>query len=252
MGQIRVLLAGESWATSSTHFKGWDYFTAGSYETGAEPWIKAVQAGGHIRVDFLPNHEALVKFPQTMSELESYDVVMLSDIGANTLLLHPDTFLRGKRTPNRLKLLKDWVAQGGSLIMVGGYLSFQGIQAMARYHGTVIEEILPVQISPYDDRVEVPEGFTPEAVLPDHPILEAIEGPWPFLLGMNQVTPKANGTVVLQGHGGPLLVIGEYQKGRTVAWTTDMGPHWCPNEFVHWEHFGRLWIQILEWCVRRR
>ena len=45
--------------------------------------------------------------------------------------------------------------------MVGGYYSFQGINGGARYHGTPVEEVLPVEILPYDDRVEVPEGFTP-------------------------------------------------------------------------------------------
>ena len=43
--------------------------------------------------------------------------------------------------------------------MVGGYMSFQGINGVARYKSTVIEEILPVEILPYDDRIEIPEGF---------------------------------------------------------------------------------------------
>ena len=44
--------------------------------------------------------------------------------------------------------------------MVGGYYSFQGINGGARYHGTPVEEVLPVEILPYDDRIEVPEGFS--------------------------------------------------------------------------------------------
>ena len=42
--------------------------------------------------------------------------------------------------------------------MFGGYLSFQGINGVARYKNTPIERILPVNILPYDDRVEAPEG----------------------------------------------------------------------------------------------
>ena len=37
-------------------------------------------------------------------------------------------------------------------MMVGGYYSFQGINGGARYHGTPVEEALPVEILPYDDR----------------------------------------------------------------------------------------------------
>jgi Putative glutamine amidotransferase len=32
----------------------------------------------------------------------------------------------------------------------------------------------------------------------------------------------------------PLLVVGTFGDGRTVAWTSDIGPHWCPREFVDW------------------
>ena len=32
--------------------------------------------------------------------------------------------------------------------MVGGYCSFQGINGGARYHGTPVEEVLPVEICP--------------------------------------------------------------------------------------------------------
>ena len=38
---------------------------------------------------------------------------MLSDVGANTLLLHPDTFVRSVALPNRLHAIRDYVAAGG-------------------------------------------------------------------------------------------------------------------------------------------
>ena len=30
----------------------------------------------------------------------------------------------------------------------------------------------------------------------------------------------------------PLLVIGEYGKGKTMAWTSDIGPHWVSSNFL--------------------
>ena len=39
----------------------------------------------------------------------------------------------------RLRLLREWVAGGGALMMTGGYYSFQGIDAGARYHKTPVD-----------------------------------------------------------------------------------------------------------------
>ena len=42
MASIRVLLAGESWVSNSTHYKGWDFFSSTVYETGEEYIRKSV------------------------------------------------------------------------------------------------------------------------------------------------------------------------------------------------------------------
>ncbi|GIR32328.1 MAG: hypothetical protein CM15mP45_16240 [Deltaproteobacteria bacterium] len=55
--------------------------------------------------------------------------------------------------PNRLQLVKEYVKEGGSFMMIGGYLSFQGINGFARFKNTAIEEILPAEILAYDDRI---------------------------------------------------------------------------------------------------
>ena len=144
----------------------------------------------------MPSHEAQRDFPQTAEALAAYGAVILSDIGSNTLLLHPDTWIESRRTPNRLRALKAYVEGGGGLLMVGGYYSFQGINGGARYHGTPVEEALPVEILPYDDRVEEPEGFTPVIRQKEHPILADFTGVWPPLLGFNEVRPKAGASML--------------------------------------------------------
>ena len=50
--------------------------------------------------------------------------------------------------------------------------------------------------------------------------------------------------------GHPLLVVGRYGKGRTVAWTSDIGPHWLPNSFVEWPGYARLWKNVLSWVSK--
>jgi uncharacterized membrane protein len=152
---VRVLLCGESWVTHSLHIKGVDSFTTSSYVEGARPLLAAL-AGAGVDVDYLPGHLVPARFPGSVQELAGYAAVMLSDIGANSLLLSPDTFERSAMTANRLEVIERYVRDGGGLLMIGGYLSFAGIEGKARYHGTPVEDALPVTISPLDDRVEMP------------------------------------------------------------------------------------------------
>ena len=172
---MRVLLCGESWVTHSLHIKGVDSFTTSAYVEGAGQLRAALAASG-IEAEYLPGHLVPGQFPGSASDLARYDAVILSDIGANSLLLSPDTFERSAVAPNRLTELGRYVRDGGGLLMIGGYLSFAGIEGKARYHRTPVEDALPVVISETDDRAEMPQGVVPAARAPDHPVLAAAAG----------------------------------------------------------------------------
>lgn len=251
MSKIKVLLAGESWISTTTHVKGFDDLSNSEYLIGIDGLIGALK-GSDIELVHLPGHQVPTKFPKDLNAFNEFDVVVLSDIGSNSIVLHPDTFVRGQRTPNRLKVLKEWVSEGGGFMMVGGYYSFQGLNAGARYHRTAVEEILPVSMQPYDDRTEMPEGYHP-VVSKSHPVIEGISGPWPYLLGYNQVEAKDGADVVMMAgdSGDPLLVAGQHGRGRTMAWTSDIGPHWLPTEFIDWDGYAKLWVQAFHWLAGR-
>ncbi len=69
-------------------------------------------------------------------------MVLLSDIGANTCCCSGHVQpIQGP--PNRLAAIRDYVADGGGFIMVGGYLTFQGIDAKGQYAGSPAEERCP-------------------------------------------------------------------------------------------------------------
>ncbi len=242
-----ILIAGESWVTHSIHQKGFDSFTTTDYVEGVEPLRNAIEAGGD-KVVYQPAHIAAREFPSTAADLKKFGCVILSDMGANTLLLHPETFTKSKAMPNRLRALADYVADGGGLVMVGGYMTFQGIDGKARYHATPVEEALPVTLKETDDRIEAPEGLMPRVELSQHPIVSGITGPWPALLGLNQVSAKDNAELIATAGGYPLLVAGTFGKGRGVAFTSDCAPHWAPPAFVAWEHYNRLWSQMVRWA----
>lgn len=256
MTKKKVLLVGESWTSAATHYKGFDQFASVTFHLGAEPFVEALK-DSPFEVVYTPAHIAANDLPFTLDGLQKYDAIILSDIGSNSLLLHPDVWLRGKPTPNRLKLLRDYTARGGGLVMMGGYFSFQGIDGKARWRGTPVEAALPVECLPYDDRLEIPEGFRADVVGPsNHPILMELREEWPLLLGANEVVVRQRpGVEVLarlpEAEGGhPLLVVGDYGQGRSVAWTSDVGPHWLPQTFVDWPGYGLLWKNILTWVTR--
>ncbi len=247
--RLDILLVGESWMSAASHYKGFDQFGSVTFHLGAEPLVAALRES-RFALTYMPTHEAAEGFPFTSEGLSRYRALILSDIGANTLLLPQAVWLRGETVPNRLSLIRDFVAGGGGLVMAGGYLSFQGIDGRARWRRTAVEEALPVRCLPHDDRLEVPEGFVAEPAH-GHPVLEGLGEPWPALLGANEVIAKEDAEVIarLPGHAGghPLLVLGRHGKGRSVAWTSDIGPHWLPERFVRWPGYARLWTNILGW-----
>lgn len=248
----KVLLVGESWISSATHYKGFDQFGSVTFHLGAEPLVKVLK-GSEFELTYMTAHDAVDKFPYDMAGLDEYDAIILSDIGANSLLLPPEVWLHSRTVPNRLKLIKAWVEKGGALLMVGGYFSFQGIDGKARWRRTPVEDTLPVTCLPYDDRVEMPEGAVADIVQPDHPVMAGLGGKWPLLLGVNEVEVRDGAEVIArlpQDQGGhPLLVLGSHGKGRTAAWTSDIGPHWLSPAFCEWEGYGRLWKNILGWMT---
>ncbi|TWP33177.1 cytoplasmic protein [Leekyejoonella antrihumi] len=245
---VKVLLAGESWVSATIDHKGYDPFAHTQVEIGCARLLEALTAEG-IDVTHLRSHDVAEFFPQTIAELSAYDVVLLSDVGSNTLLLHPDTFHGGRPTPNRLKLLREWVHGGGGLMMAGGYLSFQGFEGKASYHRTAVEEILPVDIESTDDRVETPEGITPERTDAAHPCVKGLPQRWPILLGYQRTTLKPDSRLLATIEGEVLLATRRVGAGRTVAFTSDISPHWAPEEFMAWDGYGRLFAQCLRWLA---
>ena len=248
MSRRHVLIAGESWTVHSIHQKGFDSFTTTEYAEGVR-WLQGALEAAGWTVTYQPAHVAARDFPKTAEALAKFDCVILSDIGANTLLLHPDTFSRSVPLPNRLHALRDYVAAGGGLVMVGGYLTFQGIEAKAQYAGTAIEDCLPVTLHRHDDRIECPQGVLPNVVAPGHPLVAGLDGAWPSLLGYNQIAAKPEGTVVAVVGEDPLIVAGQFGAGRSVAFASDCGPHWAPPSFVEWPGYNRLWSQIAGWAA---
>jgi len=249
-GALRVLMAGESWMTHSLHVKGFDSFTTSTYMEGGTALIAALRSGG-VDVTYQPCHVAANQFPDSAATLSAFDVVILSDIGANTLLLRDSTFMRSERTSNRLELLRTYVEEGGALLMIGGYLTFQGIEGKAAYHGTPVEDVLPVILSAHDDRRENPQGVVPETVDADHPIAQGLAD-WPAMLGYNRAALHPDAHLVASIGGDPLIAVRTVKEGRTAIFSSDCSAHWGPPAFTSWAHYPTLWLNLVRWLAKNK
>ncbi len=247
----KVLFIGETWMKTITHVKGFDSFVTNHYEDCSNYISDALTTEGHT-VTHIPAHGVGYNFPKTLEELQQYDAVLLSDIGSNTFLLTDNVFVRGSTQNNSLELLKDFVLEGGGLLMVGGYMSFSGIEAKANYQNTVLADVLPVKMIDKDDRVENSEGVIPTIVSNNHSVFQGIDNDtWPLFLGYNQLQSKDDCEVLAVIDDDVFIAVGEFSKGRSGVFASDCAPHWGTQEFVDWTYYSTFWGNLIDWLTRK-
>jgi len=250
--KLKVLFAGEAIYMLTSIFKGRDTIEIGKYAEHGKFFLGAMKDNG-IECDYIPTNKVMEEFPWTLEELKKYDAIAVSDVGSDTFLVSERT-MNGEKTPNRLKLIEQYVNEGGSYLMWGGYISFTGLYGKGFYKNTPIEKILPVEMLQTDDRVEVPEGFLPKIIVKNHPILQGIPEKWEgWFLSYNRLIPKKNATVigVIEEHNNdPFLVVGEYGKGRTMASAVDCAHHGAAPSFLNWEYRSKLYGNMVKWLCK--
>ena len=220
-------------------------------------YLNAVMALSNIDSEYYcpVEEDHLLQIPNKKSDILKYDAMILSDAPSDSL---------GKK---RMDIIKECVKEGLGLGMIGGWESFTGL--IGNYKNTPIEEVLPVNCLPEDDRRNISGGLK-IIKKKDHPILEGL--PWndtPTVCGYNDVVPKADSITLLtlkkilsygkerveklelSDHEDPLLVIGEYKKGNVFALTTDIAPHWVGG-LVDWgdDRIRRLDAEIGNYYIK--
>ena len=66
------------------------------------------------------------------------------------------------------------------------------------------------------------------------------------------MTAKPDAQVVATVDDDVLIATREVGQGRSLVWTSDIGPHWCPTEFLEWEGFAPLVGAMLSWLGAER
>jgi uncharacterized membrane protein len=245
---LSILFVGESCFATHVEYKGIDDFQETNYHESAVVMKNLFTGLGH-QFTHIPCHLVARDFPRDLETLSKFDVVIFSDVGSNTFLLLPEMVRTGKRVPNLLKLVREYVSNGGGFGMIGGYMTFQGMEGKGKWKNSVIEEILPVSLLYGDDRCEVPEGADLGCMPGAHPVLEGLPAKWPYILGYNKLDAKPDSTVLVTFEGDPIITLGQYGEGRTLAYATDCTPHWAPAPMHTWEHYPKLWDNLVRWLA---
>ncbi len=244
----KILIVGESVFKIHTHFKGFASYETGYCSLSLDAFISRF-VDSRIAFDFMPNHEVSLRFPFSIEEMRAYDAIVISDAPADSFLLHPST-LAGEIRPDRLRVIGDYVRAGGGFAMIGGWMSFGGFQGKAKYAFSPLASLLPVDILPYDDRVETPEGVHPVADDPEHPILRGLPRDWPDFLGYNRIVQKSGKLLLsFRETEEPLLVVDTMEAGRVAAFSSDILPHWGSPRFQEWPGYVAFWEQLFLWLA---
>ena len=186
-------------------------------------------------------------------ESGKYDAFILGDLDAAAL---------GKEN---LQVLAEAVAKGKGLLMIGGRSSF----GRGHYLGTPLAPALPIVIDPIEgadfggqdrDEFYLP-GPLPMRPAEPHAITRLAgeaqnAAAWqklPPLAWANKFAGVKEGPgigVLLETEGGhPLLVSGEFGRGRVLAFAGESTYLW-PLRGLEREH-KRFWRQVILWLVRR-
>jgi uncharacterized membrane protein len=256
--KIRVLYVGDSAVSAGAVSAGSNFSfdrRGVVVENAAQKIIDMWRRNPRYDVTYMTGWDALAQFPETAEALQAYDVVILSDVDSDSIVLYPaERSARAPMGPNRLKSIRDYVWKGGALAMIGGYATFVGRHNAGNWHGTPVEEALPVDcLAVDDDRAETPEGVTVEVKDSTHPIMKGIDwSPGPIFNGYNRVVPKQAGKVLatFRETGDPLVVVWTFGKGRAMAFTSDIAPHWGAG-FQDWKYYEQFCSQALDWLGSR-
>jgi uncharacterized membrane protein len=233
-------------------FKGTEIFNYGK-------WLKeAIESTGRHEVTSVPTWEFYRLPPGRYDEiLHEFDEIAFSDVESKNFQLDPSFFDRsnfGKKPltfPDRVRLTVEALRSGTHIMFLGGWLSFNGEMGKGGWGRTQLREILPVECLDYEDLRESTEGFRGRTAATDHPILQGIDlATMPPILGYNVVRPRPNCEVIAHWDGttDPMLALGQFEKGRVLAYTSDPAPHWGCN-FVYWDQYTKFWSNAVDWLT---
>ncbi|NWK57483.1 hypothetical protein HW115_17835 [Verrucomicrobiaceae bacterium N1E253] len=232
--------------------KGVEMFNYGKYLQAA------LESSGEYEVTSVPTWDFYRMAPGEWEQiLESYDTIIFSDVELKNFQLAPSFFDRSQfggeplTFPDRVRLTVEAMHAGTHMMFLGGWLSFNGEMGKGGWGRSRLAEILPVECLSVEDLVESTEGFRGLVKKPEHMIFNGIDiHHTPPILGYNRVLPKEECQVLAcwEGSSDPMLAVGTFGAGRSLAYTSDPAPHWGCN-FVYWDDYARFWLNAMKYLL---
>ncbi len=216
-------------------------------------------------ISIVPNDEmSLIPFPTRElfeHQLPSFDLILLQDFEYLPYGIG-----------DYLENIRSYVEGGGGLAMLGGASSFSS----GGYYGTPVAAALPVELyGPFDSGPVLDTGkFAPQLTEAGmlHPVTSlrysapdnlAVWKALPQLEGVNLVASAKPDATVLATHprlktkGGkpmPVIVAGEYGKGRSLAVTTDTVWRWgfvaAARPGDDGRQYTKFWESSMRWLIQ--
>jgi hypothetical protein len=190
---------------------------------------------------------------------QQYDVIILGDVTARQVRAV---------NPRAPQMIRDLVAKGAGLVMLGGYATFGN----GDWGDTPLRDVLPVDLAARGGQVENPVKMVPtEAGLRLFSyLLRLTDGKeaggkreddskeaWARLRPLDGMTvmgpPKPGLATVLAESGNghdPVLVAGTYEGGRVLAFAGDTTYKWVRDPKTLAMHH-RFWRQVVVWLARQ-
>lgn len=168
-----------------------------------------------LEVTYVPSDLIHERVPTTAGGMAAYDVVVISDVGANSFQLR-----RGRSAPPCRR--RTCPSSSG------------------RWSRRAKRSSWPV---------ELPAGAE-RTVAGEHDVVGGSTAPGLRCSDSTKMVPK-DAVVLAECAGHPLLVVSRYGQGRSAAFTSDMAPHWAPPPFLAWDGYPELWDRLLGWLSAR-
>ncbi len=222
-------------------------------------WLKeALESTGEHEVNSVPAWDFYKLGPGEYEKiLEDYDMLIFSDVEAKNFQLAPSFFDRKKfgkeilTFPDRVRLTVEAIEAGMPAMFLGGWLSFTGEMGKGGWNRTRLKEVLPVQCLDYEDLIENTEGFTINVVVEDSVFSDVNFESFPPILGYNKTLPREGCESILRiaENNDPILSVGKFGNGKTLAYMSDPAPHWGCN-FVFWEDYSKFWLRCMDLLLK--
>ena len=237
--------------STATHVKGFDEFSSTTFHTGADAFIAAAASEG-LEVEQMYAHRA-GSFPAPSRRCRRTTSSISPTSVPTAFVLPPEVFLDGRRADNPLLALAEWTRGGGALMMAGGISASRASRPGPTSPGP------PSRSTAGDDaRVRRPSRSAPGRLRRRHwsrRTRPPAGARWSIPLRPCSATTWSGrgeeATVVATVGGDVLVATREVGRGRSLVWTSDIGPHWCPEDFLAWDGFAPLVGGMLRWLAAR-